>query len=343
MKKVAIVILNWNGKNLLEKFLPFLIQYTDTPIADIIVADNHSDDDSISFLETGYPTLHLIKLSENYGFAEGYNQALSQVRAEYYVLLNSDIEVTGNWLNPLIDFLDKNPDAACVQPKILAEQNKKYFEYAGASGGFIDKYGYPFCRGRIFDTVEKDKDQYNVPMQIFWATGACMVIRSKDFRDVGGFDGTFFAHMEEIDLCWRLNARGRKIYCLPQSTVYHVGGATLSKESPRKTFLNFRNNMLMLYKNLGYKNFKRLFYTRIFLDYLAALQMILTGSFQNAKAIIQARKEFKRIRKDYKQIREENLEKQTVKNIITIYPKSLLWQYFVKGKKTFQKLRFYHT
>ncbi len=312
-------------------------------IADIIVADNHSNDDSITFLKNNYPTIPLLELTENYGFAEGYNQALSQIESEYYVLLNSDVEVTENWLTPLINFLDKNQDIACVQPKILAERNKEYFEYAGASGGFIDKYGYPFCRGRIFDTVEKDKGQYNDPLQIFWATGACMVIRSKDFREAGGFDGTFFAHMEEIDLCWRLNARGRKVYCFPQSIVYHVGGATLSKESPRKTFLNFRNNMLMLYKNLGYENFKKLFYTRIALDYLAMLQMILTGSFQNAKAIRQARKEFKSIRKNYKQVREENLEKQTVKNVITIYPKSLLWQYYVKGKKIFLKLNFYHT
>ncbi|HCO67924.1 MAG TPA: glycosyl transferase family 2, partial [Dysgonomonas sp.] len=272
MKKFAIVILNWNGKDLLEKYLPFLLKYTDTTIADIVIADNHSTDGSIEFLKTNYPNLSLIILPENYGFAEGYNKALAQVEAEYYVLLNSDVEVTENWLAPLTDFLDKNADTACVQPKILAERNKEYFEYAGACGGFIDKYGYPFCRGRIFATVENDEQQYNNPLQIFWATGACMVIRSKDFKDAGGFDGTFFAHMEEIDLCWRLNARGRKIYCIPQSVVYHVGGATLSKESPRKTFLNFRNNMLMLYKNLGYENFKRLFYTRISLDYLAASQ-----------------------------------------------------------------------
>lgn len=339
MKKVAVVILNWNGKALLERFLPILLQYTDNAITDIIVADNASTDNSISFLSENYPNLPLIKLPENYGFAEGYNQALSQIEAEYFVLLNSDVEVTPNWLTPLIDFLDNNPDTACVQPKILSERNKEYFEYAGASGGFIDKYGYPFCRGRIFATLEKDNDQYDDPIQIFWATGACMVIRSKDFDSVGGLDGTFFAHMEEIDLCWRLNARGRKVYCLPQSTVYHVGGATLSKESPRKTFLNFRNNMLMLYRNLGYENFKRLFYTRIFLDYLAALQMVLTGSFRNAKAIIEARREFKRIRKNYKQVREENLSKQTVKDIQTILPKSLLWQYYAKGIKTFNKLK----
>jgi len=338
MKKFAIVILNWNGKDLLEKYLPFLLKYTDTTIADIVIADNHSTDGSIEFLKTNYPNLSLIILPENYGFAEGYNKALAQVEAEYYVLLNSDVEVTENWLAPLTDFLDKNADTACVQPKILAERNKEYFEYAGACGGFIDKYGYPFCRGRIFATVENDEQQYNNPLQIFWATGACMVIRSKDFKDAGGFDGTFFAHMEEIDLCWRLNARGRKIYCIPQSVVYHVGGATLSKESPRKTFLNFRNNMLMLYKNLGYENFKRLFYTRISLDYLAASQMILTGSFQNAKAVIQARREFKKIRKNYKQTRKENLVRQTIKNIDTIYPKSLLWQYYIKGKKRFDQL-----
>jgi len=338
MKKVAVVILNWNGKQLLEKFLPTLIQYTDSEVADIIIGDNASTDDSIEFLKSNYPTLSIIELLENYGFAGGYNRILSEMDIEYFLILNSDVEVTPNWLEPLIDFLDNNKGTSAVQPKILSQRNKEYFEYAGASGGFIDKYGYPFCRGRIFTSIEKDNKQYEDPIQIFWATGACMLIRSQEFRDMGGFDATFFAHMEEIDLCWRINARGKKIFCIPESTVYHVGGATLKKENPRKTYLNFRNNMLMLYKNLGYENFKKLFYTRMFLDYVAAMQMILTGSFSNAKAVLKARMEFRKIRKQYKTVRKENLEKQTVKTINTIYPKSLLWQYYIKGIKRFSKL-----
>lgn len=338
MKKVAVVILNWNGKQLLEKFLPKLIQHTDGNVADIIIGDNASNDDSIEFLKKNYPTLSVIELSENYGFAEGYNRVLSHINTEYYLLLNSDVEVTHGWLQPLIHFLDNNKDMSAVQPKILSQRNKEYFEYAGASGGFIDKYGYPFCRGRLFTTLEKDNGQYENPQQIFWATGACMLIRKEDFRNVGGFDATFFAHMEEIDLCWRLNACGKKIFCIPQSTVYHVGGATLKKENPRKTYLNFRNNMLMLYKNLGYENFRKLFYTRMFLDYLAAFQMVLTGSFKNARAVMQARTEFRSIRKKYKTVRRENLKKQKVKTISTIYPKSLLWQYYIKGLKNFSQL-----
>lgn len=341
MKKVAIVILNWNGKKLLEQFLPKLIRYTDPDIADIIIGDNASTDDSILFLNENYPTLSIIKLSENYGFAGGYNKVLDEIESEYYVLLNSDVEVTRNWLDPLVDFMDKNTGVAAIQPKILSQRKKSHFEYAGASGGFIDKYGYPFCRGRIFTSLEKDNGQYDTPFQIFWATGACMMIRKNDFRDAGKFDATFFAHMEEIDLCWRLNARGRKVYCIPQSTVYHVGGATLKKENPQKTYLNFRNNMLMLYKNLGYENFKRIFYTRMYLDYLAALQMVLTGSFKNARAVIKARLEFREIRKQYKNVRKENLDKQTEQTIQTIYPKSLLWQYYIRGKKMFSKLNWF--
>lgn len=339
MKRIAVVILNWNGKSLLEKFLPSLLKYTDITNVDIIVADNCSSDDSITFLSEYYPSLQIIQLSENYGFAEGYNKSLSSIDSEYYILLNSDVEVTEGWINPLIDYLDKNKNVACVQPKVLAERNKEYFEYAGACGGFIDKYGYPFCRGRIFDSVEKDQGQYNSPIQIFWATGACMAIRSSAYKEMGGFDGTFFAHMEEIDLCWRLNARGNQIYCIPESTVYHVGGATLNEESPRKTFLNFRNNMLMLYKNLDEKSFQKIYTVRLFLNYLASLQMVLKGKIENVKAIHQAQKEFKLIRKSYTHEREWNLQKTTVSDIPIIYSKSILWSYYVKGLKKFIELK----
>ncbi|MBF0575891.1 glycosyltransferase family 2 protein [Dysgonomonas sp. GY617] len=338
MKKVSVVILNWNGKHLLEQFLPSVVKYTDSNIADIIVADNASSDDSISFIQENYPTLSIIRLSENFGYAEGYNQALKQIETEYSILLNSDVEATANWLAPMINFLDAHPNIVAVQPKILAQQNKNYFEYAGASGGFIDKYGYPFCRGRIFDSLEEDENQYDQPIDIFWASGACLVIRTKEYLKAGGLDASFFAHMEEIDLCWRLNARGLKVVCIPQSVVYHVGGATLAGENPKKTFLNFRNNLVMLYKNLDDKAFRKIYKVRFFLDYLAALQMILKGKTSSAKATHQAHIEFKKIKKNYNSLRDENLNKQTSENIKTIYPNSLLWQFYVKGHKTFKLL-----
>jgi GT2 family glycosyltransferase len=340
MKKVSIVILNWNGKKLLEAFLPSIIQYTDNSIADIIVADNASTDDSIYFITNSYPQIKTIRLQENYGFAEGYNRALKQLETEYFILLNSDVEVTTNWLEPIIDYLDNNDNVSAIQPKILAQRNKEYFEYAGASGGFIDKYGYPFCRGRIFDIVEKDFDQYNTQIQIFWASGACLAIRAKDFFDVGGFDSSFFAHMEEIDLCWRLNARGKRIMCIPQSTVFHVGGATLNEESPRKTFLNFRNNLLMLYKNLSEKEFRKVMRIRTSLDYLAALQMLMKRKKENYKAILNAHSEFKKIKKEYTVTRDNNLKNTVNTPITTIYPKSLLFSFFFKGQKTFDSLYF---
>ena len=340
MKKVAIIILNWNGKKLLQEFIPSVIQYTDKAVADVIVADNNSDDDSVSFLKTNYPDVSIIQLTENFGYAEGYNQALKKITYEYYILLNSDVEVTEGWLTPLIEYLDNHLEVAALQPKILSQRDKQYFEYAGASGGFIDKYGYPFCRGRIFDSVEKDVHQYDTPIEIFWASGACMAIRAEDFHDCGGFDSTFFAHMEEIDLCWRLNARGRKLMCIPQSTVYHVGGATLDEESPRKTFLNFRNNLLMLYKNLPEDRLKHVMRTRTILDRIAALQMYLKGKKENAKAIIDAIKEFNQIKRQYTATRKDNLNRTTAPIIHSIYPQSILWSYFIKKRKHFGQLKF---
>lgn len=339
MKRVSIAILNWNGKDLLEKFLPSVIKYTDANLANIIIADNASTDNSLSFIREQYPTLQIIELDRNYGFAEGYNKVFEKINTEYCVILNSDVEVSKNWLAPLIDFLDNNNDAAAVQPKILAQKNKDYFEYAGASGGFIDKYGYPFCRGRLFSSVEKDSLQYDEPMQIFWASGACMVIRTEEYNNAGGFDSSFFAHMEEIDLCWRLNAGAKKIYCIPTSVIFHMGGATLEKENPRKTFLNFRNNLLMLYKNTDSKKFNRIYLFRKIFDYIAALQMILNGNVRNFRATLKAHKEFNRIHKNYDNVRLANMKKQTVKNINTIYPASILFQYYIKGIRKFSKLR----
>ncbi|NDW17553.1 glycosyltransferase family 2 protein [Dysgonomonas sp. 216] len=340
MKKTAVVILNWNGQKLLEQFLPSVIANTPQSEADIVVADNNSDDNSVDFLKNNYPEVKVIQLDKNYGFAEGYNRALSEITTEYVVLLNSDVEVTPNWLTPMVSYMDNHKSIAAAQPKILAQRNKEYFEYAGAAGGYIDKYGYPFCRGRIFGTIEKDKGQYNSPVDIFWASGACLLIRTKDYKDAGGLDSRFFAHMEEIDLCWRLNARGKHLICLPQSTVYHVGAATLSEENPRKTFLNFRNNLLMLYKNLPDKALKRTMRTRTVLDYIAILQMLLTFKSKNAKAIKEAIKDYKKLKKEYKDIRDENLKKTVVDNISTIYPSCILKDFYIKNSKVFSKLNF---
>ena len=250
MNKISVVILNWNGCEMLRSFLPSVLRHSEAEGVEVCVADNGSTDQSVEMLRHEFPSVRQILLDENHGFADGYNFALQQVEAEYVVLLNSDVEVTEHWLQPMADYLDTHPEVAACQPKILSWRQKDLFEYAGASGGFIDRYGYPFCRGRVMGVVEADKGQYDTVFPVFWATGAALFIRLADYREAGGLDGRFFAHMEEIDLCWRLRARGRGIVCIPQSTGYHVGGATLKKENPHKTFLNFRNNLVMLYKNL---------------------------------------------------------------------------------------------
>ena len=260
MDKTAVVILNWNGVEMLTRFLPQVIDYSRDD-AVVYVADNASTDNSLEVLRKHFPEVHLVVLDKNWGFAEGYNRALEQIEAEYYVLLNSDVEVSHHWLTPMIEFMDNHPDVAACQPKLLSEKSRDSFEYAGASGGFIDCYGYPFCRGRMFDTVETDNGQYDYATEILWATGACMVVRASDFKEAGGFDARFFAHSEEIDLCWRMSLMGKKIYCIPDSFVYHIGGATLPKNNPMKTYLNFRNNLTMLYKNLsgfGIRPYRRL-------------------------------------------------------------------------------------
>jgi len=251
------------------------------------------------------------------------------------VLLNSDVEVTPHWLDPLVAYMDAHPEVAACQPKIRSERNKAYFEYAGAAGGYLDKYGYPFCRGRIFEVVEKDEGQYDTIQPVLWATGAALFVRLKDYREVGGLDGRFFAHMEEIDLCWRLRSRGRKIVCIPQSVVYHVGAATLKKENPRKTFLNFRNNLLMLYKNLPEKDLKHVMIVRGVLDGVAAMFFLLKGEKEAAKAVLQARKEFKRIRPEYEVSRKENMEKTVTDAIPEKVGYSILWKFHACGKKVF--------
>ena len=338
MKKVSVVILNWNGVGMLQKFLPGVIKYSQGEGVEVCVADNGSTDESVVWLQTYCPDVRLIVLGKNYGFADGYNMALQQVEAEYVVLLNSDVEVTPHWLDPLMEYMDAHPEVAACQPKIRSERNKALFEYAGASGGYLDKYGYPFCRGRIFDVVEEDKGQYDTVQPIFWATGAALFICLKDYRESGGLDGRFFAHMEEIDLCWRLRSRGRGIVCIPQSTVYHVGAATLKKENPRKAFLNFRNNLLMLYKNLPEKELKRVMFIRGVLDVVAALVFLLKGEKEAARAVLQARKEFKRIRPDFETSRAENMEKAVSAVIPERVDYSILWKYHAGRKKVFSSL-----
>jgi GT2 family glycosyltransferase len=286
MTKTAIVILNYNGRAYLEKFLPFVIKYSSK--ADIIIADNASTDDSIAFLNASFPKIQLILLKENLGYAGGYNEALKQIEAEYFLLLNSDIEVTSDWLSPLESFLDSNPQYAACQPKIKDYNHRALFEYAGASGGFIDSLGYPFCRGRIFDELESDSGQYNDPIDIFWSSGACMLIRSEVFFKAGGFDQDFFAHMEEIDLCWRIQSMGLKVKAIPSSTVYHVGGGTLDKSSSFKTYLNFRNGLSLLIKNLPLAHLILKLPIRIILDWLAAFKFTLEGRLNHGVAVVKA-------------------------------------------------------
>ena len=338
MDKVAIVILNWNGQAMLEKYMPSVLQYSKDE-ATVYVADNASTDQSMEMLRQHFPGVKLIQLEKNWGFAEGYNKALKQVDAEYYLLLNSDIEVTHHWLTPMTEYLDNHPDVAACQPKLLSIFDKDRFEYAGASGGYLDHFGYPFCRGRIFETVEEDNGQYDYATDILWATGAALMIRSKDYWEAGGLDGRFFAHNEEIDLCWRLRIRGRRIVCLPESYVYHVGGGTLPKGNPMKTFLNFRNNLTMLYKCLPEEDLKRVMRWRWWLDYLAAWEMlILKRNVGDFKAIYRARRAFKRWRKDFEADRKAIQASRVAKEIPERRAFSLLWQYYVKGRKTFAQL-----
>ena len=333
--KVAVVILNWNGREMLVKYLPRVLEYSRNE-ADVIVADNDSSDDSVAYLDNYSKAVRVIQLEENYGFAEGYNRALKQVTADYYVLLNSDVEVTHHWLTPMTEFMDSHPDVAACQPKLLAVADKDSFEYAGASGGYLDRYGYPFCRGRVFETVEQDRGQYDVAADVLWATGACLMIRSADYWAAGGLDGRFFAHSEEIDLCWRLRIMGRRICCIPDSVVYHVGGGTLPKNNPLKTFLNFRNNLTMLYKNLPSQRLRRVMLVRCFLDYLAAVQTLVANrNVGDFKAICRARRDFNRWKHDFDGDRPAP-NSQDGADALTAY--SILWQYHVRRRRRYSEL-----
>lgn len=330
MPKTSVVILNYNGRDFLSRFLPTLIQYT--PRAEICVADNSSTDDSLEVLQQ-FPDVRKILLPQNYGYAGGYNETLRQLDAEYFLLLNSDIEVTPGWLDPLEDFLNTNPAYAAVQPKILDYNRREYFEYAGGSGGFIDPLGYPYCRGRIFDTLEQDTGQYDDTRTIFWSSGACFMIRSSAFREAGEFDADFFAHMEEIDLCWRLSSRGYKVAVVPSSIVYHVGGGTLSKSNPHKTYLNFRNGIFLLVKNLPAVQLPLVLPVRFVLDMLAGLKFWKEVSFDHTKAVWKAWRSGL-----------SGFQKMYNKREVTSSPtprgerRFILWKYYINKKKTYSTL-----
>jgi GT2 family glycosyltransferase len=298
----------------------------------LFVADNASTDDSIVFLKANYPSINLIQIPENQGFAGGYNTVLNQIEAEYYVLLNSDVEVTPNWIEPVIALMDADKSIAACQPKIRSFHQRNLFEYAGAAGGYIDKYGYPFCRGRIFDTCEEDFGQYNDSREVFWATGACMFVRAEVYHQLGGLDADFFAHMEEIDLCWRIKNAGLKVFYCADSTVYHVGGGTLQKSNPRKTFLNYRNGLALLYKNLPQNQLFKTILIRLILDGISGVKLFISGSFSDTWAIIKAHFAF------YGWISRLKKKRQNSKQVNGIYDKSIVWEYFVKGKKKFTDL-----
>ncbi len=329
MTKTSVVILNYNGENYLKTFLPSVILHSDD--AEIIVADNNSTDHSIQLLTDHFPSVKQIILEKNYGFADGYNRAIEKIESEYIVLLNSDVEVTYGWLTPLIHFLDENPEYAACQPKIKDQLNRNRFEYAGACGGFIDALGYPFCRGRLFNTIEEDIGQYDESVDIFWSSGACMIIRSDVFKKVGGLDADFFAHMEEIDLCWRIWSLGFKIRVIPTSSVFHVGGGTLAKSKPLKTFLNFRNGLLMIIKNLPRNELVIKLPIRIVLDWLAAIKFLFEGKWKHTFSVLKAHLTI------VFSIRR-TLKKRTI--VSKPYWKELLiWEYYLKGNKRFTDLQ----
>ena len=335
MKKVAVVILNYNGERYLEQFLPTVMANCDPEMVEIVVADNASTDYSLDLMHDCFPDIRVIENGSNDGFSTGYNLALKQVEAQYYVLLNSDIEVTPNWIEPIIALMDADPQIAACQPKIRSYYHPEEFEYAGACGGFIDKYGYPFCRGRVFQHLEEDKGQYDTPMEVFWATGACMFVRADLYHQIGGLDDSFFAHMEEIDLCWRLKNAGYKVYCCPQSVVYHIGGGTLPKNSPRKTYLNFRNNLSVLVKNLPRGHVSRIILYRIFLDWVAAFKFLFERCPKDFWMVFKAHWDFY---KRLKSLREKR-RMTTQRKVSCIYQENIVFGSMVRGRKRFSELK----
>ncbi len=352
MKKLAIVILNWNGAEMMRQYLPSVLKNS---VGDVMVADNASSDGSVPMLMREFPDVPLIRFNQNYGFAGGYNKVFTQlIDYEYYLLLNSDVEIRQkDWDAPLIQYMDTHPECAACQPKLLALKTPaplkeksdnaqlptlNYFEYAGAAGGFLDKYGYPFCRGRVLDTIEQDEGQYDEMVPLMWATGAALMVRASDWRECGGLDARFFAHMEEIDLCWRLRTMGKNIVCVPQSQAYHLGGGSLNQGNPQKTFLNFRNNLMMLYKNLPDQELGHVMCIRWFLDYIAALRFFFGGDYNNFHAIYKARHAFNKVRRELRADRDHIAKLRKVDRVSERTNFSILWQYYVKGRKTFSAL-----
>jgi len=336
---VAVVILNWNGKAYLEKFLPHVIQCS--PDASVVVADNHSTDQSVTMLRERFPAVRIIENSSNFGFAEGYNKALAQVDTDYYVLLNSDVEVTPGWLDPIVALMQSDNTIAACQPKILDHNNRQLFEYAGASGGYIDKYCYPFCRGRLFNSLEEDQGQYNDRREVFWATGACMFVRASAFWEADGLDADYFAHMEEIDLCWRMKNLGYRIYVEPASVVYHVGGGTLNKISPRKTFLNFRNNLVTLTKNQAPQFlYAKLFY-RMVLDGVAGIKFLLEGHGSHFVAVIKAHFSYYGMFASTLRKRRAFRRKAGFRDATTcIFDQNIVYLHYIRKIKKFSELSF---
>ncbi|MDE6116420.1 MAG: glycosyltransferase family 2 protein [Duncaniella sp.] len=331
-KQVVVIILNWNGEKFLREYLPSVITHTNHKIADVIVADNGSTDTSVSMLKTSFPSVKLIEFGENYGFAEGYNRAINLIADsyKYTVLLNSDVKVDNDWLTPLYDFMESHPQAGAVQPKIksLAEPDK--FEYAGACGGFIDRNGYPYCRGRIFDTVETDRGQYDTPIQVAWASGAALMVVNQIYIQAGGLDNKFFAHMEEIDLCWRILLAGKEIWAIPAGEVYHLGGGSLPASNPHKTYLNFRNNLLMLHKNLPNRTRKGTLLRRRLLDTIAWAKFVLAGDKKNAAAIFRAHRDFAKMRTEYTSHPKIDLLRGNT---------NILFDYYLRDRRTFSSLK----
>ncbi len=347
MKRIAIVILNWNGADMMRRFLPSVV--ANSPEADVIVIDNGSTDASLQYLRDEMPQVRIIALDKNYGFAEGYHLGLKKLEEEshsleegtgerYYLLLNSDVEVREGWLQPMFAYMEAHPEVAACQPKLLCQWAPEMFEYAGASGGYIDALGYPYCRGRVFGTVEKDEGQYDDVVPVLWATGAALLIRSRDYWEVGGLDGRFFAHQEEIDLCWRLRSRGRGVVCVPQSVAYHLGGGTLPQGNPKKDYLNFRNNLLLLYKNLPAGRLWKVMFLRFWLDTLASVRFVLRGQFRSFLAVWHARFDFWCLLPQFRKDRKENLRLSKLSPVPEQSSFSLLWRYYVKGQNTFEKL-----
>lgn len=338
MTLVSIVVLNWNGKAYLEQFLPALVRHSDIPGAEIVIADNGSTDDSVSYMEKEWPEIRVIILDKNYGFSGGYNRSLEQLDSTYFLLLNSDIEVTAGWLDPLLERMKKGTNVAACTPKIKDFHNRTHFEYAGAAGGYIDRYGYPFCRGRIFDHLEEDRGQYDDATEVFWGSGACLLVRADLYKQTGGLDEQFFAHMEEIDLCWRMKRMGYEIHYVPDSTIYHMGGGTLDRGNPMKTFLNFRNNLLLLYKNLPARKRERVIFTRMILDGISAFRFLSQGALKDFWAVIRAHYAYNGIKHSYRGMNKQSYQQKNNVIVSGIYPGSIVADFFLKGKKRFEQL-----